>query len=212
MKFYLSSYKFGNDYNQLTKMLPKGAKIGHINNSRDWLGVNEENKQKSLNEEMLFLENLGFKCEHLDLKDYFGKEDLLRKKIDELDGIWVCGGNTFVLRQAMKLSGFDTIFKDLLRRKDFFWGGYSAGICILCDSLKYIDQVDDANNFPYKEINTPIYEGLGVFNYALLPHYKSNHEESELIEKEVERCIKNKWLFKVLKDGEVFIFDNNFEE
>src|SRR5690606_19649258 len=107
---------------------------------------------------------------------------------------------------------FDIIFKDLLRRKDFFWGGYSAGICILCDSLKYIDQVDDANNFPYKEINIPIYEGLGVFNYALLPHYRSDHEESELIEKEVERCIKNKWLFKVLKDGEVFIFDNDFDK
>lgn len=212
MKFYLSSYKFGNDYNQLTRMLPKGAKIGHINNSRDWLCVNEENKKKSLIEEMLFLENLGFKCEHLDLKDYFGKEEFLNKKLDELDGIWVCGGNTFVLRQAMKLSGFDIIFKDLLRRKDFFWGGYSAGICILCDSLKYIDQVDDANNFPYKEINIPIYEGLGVFNYALLPHYKSNHEESELIEKEVERCIKNKWFFKVLKDGEVLILDNNFEK
>jgi len=176
------------------------------------LGVNENNKQKSLYEEMLFLENLGFKCEYLDLKDYFGKEDLLRKKLDELDGIWVCGGNTFVLRQAMKLSGFDTIFKDLLRRKDFFWGGYSAGICILCDSLKYIDQVDDANNFPYKEINTPIYEGLGVFNYALLPHYQSNHEESELIEKEVERCIKNKWLFKVLKDGEVLTLDNDLRK
>ena len=212
MKFYLSSYKFGNDYNELTKMLPKGAKIGHVNNSRDWLGVNEENKQKSLHEEMLFLQNLGFKCEHLDLKNYFGKEEFLKKKLDELDGIWVCGGNTFVLRQAMKLSGFDTIFKYLLKRKDFFWGGYSAGICILCDSLKYIDQVDDANNFPYKEINTPIYEGLGIFNYALLPHYRSNQEESELIEKEVERCIKNKWLFKVLKDGEVLILDNNFEK
>ena len=88
MKFYLSSYKFGNDYNELTKMLPKRAKIGHVNNSRDWLGVNEENKQKSLNEEMLFLENLGFKCEHLDLKDYFGKEEFLKNKLDELDGIW----------------------------------------------------------------------------------------------------------------------------
>ncbi|SFN36088.1 dipeptidase E [Paenimyroides ummariense] len=212
MKFYLSSYKFGNHCNELSKMLPQRAKIGHINNSRDWLGVNEYNRQKSLNEEMLFLENLGFKCEHLDLKDYFGKEELLKKKLDELDGIWVCGGNTFVLRQAMKLSGFDILFKDLLRRKDFFWGGYSAGICILCDSLKYIDQVDDSKNFPYKEINTAIYEGLGVFNYALLPHYRSNHEKSELIEKEVEHCIKNKWLFKVLKDGEVFIFDNDFAE
>ncbi|MGV0964597.1 Type 1 glutamine amidotransferase-like domain-containing protein [Empedobacter sp. UBA7248] len=207
MKFYLSSFKFGNDYEQIPKMLNKGARIGHINNSRDWIGVNIENKEKSLIEEMKFLENLGLYCEHLDLKEYFGKEDELRLKILELDGIWVCGGNTFVLRQAMRLSGFDNIFKEIINRKDFFWGGYSAGICILCDSLKYIKQVDDYNNFPYKEINIPIFEGLGVFDYALLPHYRSDHEESELIEKEVELCIKNKWLFKAMQDGEVIIFE-----
>ena len=66
MKLYLSSYKFGNDYNSLKNILKKGAKIGHINNSRDWIGVNEKNKQETLIEEMKFLENLGFDCEHLD--------------------------------------------------------------------------------------------------------------------------------------------------
>lgn len=186
-------------------MLPKGAKIGHINNSRDWLGVNEENKQKALKDEMEFLEILGFQCEHLDLKEYFGREKDLKIKLDSLKGIWVCGGNTFVLRQAMRLSGFDNIFKDLQKDENFFWGGYSAGICILCDSLKYIDYVDDANNFPYIGITEPIYEGLGIFDYGLLPHYKSDHEESEMIDKEVERCINNKWLFKALKDGEIII-------
>lgn len=207
MKFYLSSYKFGNDYNKILNMLKKDAKIGHINNSRDWLGVNENNKQKALFEEMNFLENLGFRCEHLDLKEYFGKENLLREKLQKLDGIWVCGGNTFVLRQAMRLSGFDNIFNELKTNKDFFWGGYSAGICILCDSLKYINQVDDSNNFPYKEMQQSIFEGLGIFEFGLLPHYKSDHEESEMIEKEVEICIKNKWPFKTLIDGEVLIIE-----
>jgi len=207
MKLYLSSYKFGNDYKSLKNILKKGAKIGHINNSRDWIGVNEKNKQDALIEEMTFLENLGFDCEHLDLKKYFGQEDILKTKLEQLDGVWVCGGNTFVLRQAMRLSGFDNIFKQLQKNKDFFWGGYSAGICILSDSLKYIDQVDDSDNLPYEEIKSPIYEGLGIFNFALLPHYKSEHHESEMIEKEVERCIKNKWLFKALKDGEVLILE-----
>jgi len=61
------------------------------------------------------------------------------------------------------------------------------------------------NNFPYNEPNESIYEGLGVFYYALLPYYRSDHFESELIEKEVERCIENNWLFKALKDGEVIL-------
>lgn len=207
MKYYLSSYKFGIDFLRIKELLPQGAKIGHINNSRDWIGANIERKNIDLQEEITFLENLGFQCEHLDLKDYFGKTLNLKQKLNELDGVWICGGNTFVLRQAMRLSGFDELFKDLQQRKNFFWGGYSAGICILCDSLKYIDQVDDASNFPYKEIKEPIYEGLNVFHYALLPHYRSDHFESKLIEKEVERCIKNKWLFKVLKDGDVIILE-----
>jgi len=207
MKYYLSSYKFGNDFLRIKDLLPQGAKIGHINNSRDWIGVNAIRKQKDLEDEMAFLENLGFECEHLDLKNYFGRKHDLKQRLNKLDGVWVCGGNTFVLRQAMKLSGFDELFNDLQNRKNFFWGGYSAGICILCDSLKYIDQVDDANNFPYKEINESIYKGLGVFDYALLPHYRSDHFESELIEKEVEKCIEKKLLFKALMDGEAIIIE-----
>lgn len=93
-------------------------------------------------------ENVIETDKYLDLKNYFGKKAELRLKLENLDGIWVCGGNTFILRLAMKISGFDEIFKELLERKHFFYGGYSAGICILCDSLKYIEQVDDPYQFP----------------------------------------------------------------
>ncbi|WP_407405591.1 hypothetical protein [Chryseobacterium sp.] len=49
---------------------------------------------------------------------------------------------------------------------------------------------------------------MGVVQFAFLPHYQSDHEESELIDKEVERCMENNWKFKTLKDGEVLIFEN----
>ncbi|MFD1631857.1 Type 1 glutamine amidotransferase-like domain-containing protein [Pseudopedobacter beijingensis] len=199
---------FGNDPNQLKDLLPKGSRIGHINNSKDWVGASESIRQKNLQEEMEFLNHLGFKNEHLDLKAYFGKENHLYNKLEGLDGVWVSGGNTFVLRQAMKLSGFDNIFDKLRQRENFLWAGYSAGVCILCDSLKYIETVDDPYNFPYKGINQPIYDGLGLFNYGILPHYNSNHFESEAIDKEIKKCIENKWLFKALKDGEVIIMKN----
>ena len=60
---------------------------------------------------------------------------------------------------------------------------------------------------PYEANKQIIWKGLNVFNYGLLPHYKSNHHESKAIEKDVQACIDNKWLFKVLKDGEVIIID-----
>lgn len=208
MKYYLSSYKFGNEVEKLKQMLPKGAKIGHINNAKDSTSLSPEIRARILNEEIVFLDNLEFENEHVDLKNYFGKEQELREKLNKLDGIWVAGGNTFVLRQAMRLSGFDNIFKDLQKQKDFFWGGYSAGVVILCDSLKYFEMVDIPNDYPYEQISEPIYEGLGLFNYGILPHYDSNHHESELIDKEVQRAIENRWLFKVMKDGEVIIMED----
>ncbi|WP_405207190.1 Type 1 glutamine amidotransferase-like domain-containing protein [Aquimarina sp. LLG6339-5] len=207
MKYYLSSYKFGDKVEKLKNTLPQGAKIGHINNSKDWTTASAEIRNNHLKEEMEFMDNLGFISEHLDLKNYFGKENKLRNKIASLDGIWVCGGNTFVLRQAMKLSGFDNIFKELQKRDDFFYGGYSAGVCVLSDSLKYIQFVDNPNDFPYKEITEIIWDGLNLFNYGILPHYDSEHPESEEIEREVKRCIENKWLFKTMKDGEVIIIE-----
>src|SRR5690606_21393561 len=188
MKYYLSSYKFGNQVEKLKKLLPQGAKIGHINNSKDWTTAIPEIRNTHLKEEMEFMDSFGFISEHLDLKNYFGEEDKLRNKIATLDGIWVCGGNTFVLRQAMRLSGFDNIFKELQQRNDFFYGGYSAGVCILSDSLKYIQFVDNPNDFPYEVINETIWDGLNIFNYGILPHYDSEHPESEEIEREVKRC------------------------
>jgi dipeptidase E len=188
-------------------MLPAGSKIGHINNSRDWTNADPVIKAKHQKEEIEKLNGLGFISEALDLKKYFGKEPVLEEKLSQLNGIWVSGGNTFVLRQAMRLSGFDNIFADLKLRNDFLYAGYSAGICVLCDSLKYIKDVDNPYEFPYESNKEVIWEGLNYFKYGILPHYDSDHPESETIGKQRQICINNKWEFKVIRDGEVFIID-----
>lgn len=108
----------------------------------------------------------------------------------------------------MKLSGFDNAFSSLRERENFTYAGYSAGVCVLCDSLKYIKHVDNPHDFPYEKCQETIWDGLNVFRYGILPHFMSAHAESTAISKEVERCIENKWLFKVLRDGEVLIFDD----
>ena len=205
MKYYLSSYKFGNKIEELQRLIPQNNRIGHINNSRDWVGADPKRADKHQQEEMEFLHAIGFDAEPLDLKSYFGNPEKLRKKMNSLGGLWVSGGNTFVLRMAMRLSGFDEIFEELKHRPDFLYGGYSAGICILSDSLKSIERVDDPHNFPYPGIDEPIYEGLGIFNYSFMPHYDSDHRESEAIGQEIQRCIDNQWLFKALRDGDVII-------
>jgi len=207
MKFYLSSYKFGTETDRRKNMLPIGSRIGHINNARDFTGADPVRKANHQNEELEMLNSLGFVAEPLDLKDYFGNAVALKQKLKNLSGVWVSGGNTFILRQAMQLSGFDILFDELKTEPNFFYGGYSAGICILCDSLKYIEYVDDPSDMPYNEVEQVIWEGLGVFNYGFLPHYDSDHFESEAMGKELQKCIDNKWLFKALRDGDVIIID-----
>jgi len=208
MRFYLSSFKFGNEVERLREMLHAGSRIGHINNARDFTGADPERRVRHQQEEIEKLNELGCVAEVLDMKDYFGRQDALREKLMELDGVWVGGGNVFVLRQAMRLSGFDVLFEELRSRKGFFYGGYSAGVCVLCDSLRYIAHVDDSNDFPYGGGTEVIWDGLNVFGFGILPHYDSDHPESEAVGREVKRCIGNKWLFKVLRDGEVIIEDS----
>jgi dipeptidase E len=207
MKYYLSSFSFGNEVERLKTLLLPGSRIGHIINAQDQTDVIPDVRPPLQISELEALNSLGFKPEVLDLRAYFGKPGALEQKLDALDGLWISGGNTFVLRLAMKMSGLDALFTGLRRRKNFLYAGYSAAICVLCDSLKYIQNVDDPSYFPYAQSQGVIWEGLGVFDYGWLPHYRSDHYESAAIEKDVQVCIDNKWLFKVLSDGEVIVFE-----
>ncbi|MBN2142323.1 Type 1 glutamine amidotransferase-like domain-containing protein [Candidatus Woesearchaeota archaeon] len=207
MKFYLSSYKIGNKGPDLVRLLGKNKHIGYIPNACDYTNANLEKKNAGEKADMESLEMLGLEVEYLDLKVYFGKTDELREKIRMLGGVFVRGGNTFILRQAMRLSGFEIIFKELLKRDEFVYAGYSAGICVLAPDFKGIQTVDDPKDMPYDGMKETIWEGLGFLNYMILPHYRSDHPESAAVELEVKFCRKNRIPFKTMRDGEVMIIE-----
>lgn len=203
MRFYLSSYKLGNEIETLKKLIPKNNKTAYISNALDY-STDLERRKNSESADIKDLKNIGMNPEILDLRKYFGKSNELRKKLKEFGVIWVRGGNVFVLRLAMKLSGFDNIFKELLN-KNILYGGYSAGICILAPSLKGIDIIDNLAVKPYGKSLEVIWDGLGVLDYLIIPHYKSNHKESEDATRCVEFMKKEGLPFKTLRDGEVII-------
>ncbi len=207
MKFYLSSFRLGDKSKELFRLMPNNKKIAYIPNACDYTNIDWDKKNKWEKLDIESLENLGLNVEYLDLKEYFGKTDKLRKKLNEFGGVFVRGGNIFILRQAMKLSGFDKIFNEFLERDDFLYSGYSAGICVLAPNLKGFQIVDDPTDKPYKELQKTIWEGLDFLDYIILPHYKSNHPESADIDKEIEFCKKNNIPYKTLKDGEVIIIE-----
>ncbi len=207
MKFYLSSYKLGSEPEKLVGLFSENKKVGYIPNALDFTKADPQRRENHIEKDMTGLADIGLEPELLDLKDYFGKKETLREKIRSLGGVWISGGNVFILRQAMKLSGLDALLKEGDSLKDFVYGGYSAAGCVLSPSLKSYSIVDDASELPYKEQKETIWEGLNLLEYAFLPHYNSDHPESADIEKEVQYCIENGIPYKTLKDGEAFIIE-----
>jgi len=207
MKFYLSSYKIGEQSEKLKQLVPN-RKIGYIPNAFDFSSASFERRQKHIEKDMESLKELGLKCELLDLKSYFGNQDSLRNKLKELQAVFISGGNVFVLRQAMKLSGFDSIIRELKNSDvDFLYSGYSAACCVLSEDLKAYQIVDDATDNPYKKQKEILWKGLGFIDYVFLPHWDSDHPESESINKEIEYCKKNNLKYKAIRDGDVIIIE-----
>lgn len=204
MNSYLSSYKLGNNVSYLKRWIKENDnKILLIKNARDTKEQNEAEKN-IIHQDIKMLEEIGFNVTILDLKEYFNKSDELKKFItNNYRAFCVIGGNVFVLRKAMQLSGFDSYLKENYNNDDLLYIGYSAGICVLSPSLVGLELVDDKINiYNSDEI---IEEGLGLIDYSIAPHYKSDHPESKLIDDLVRFFEKNKVKYKTLSDGEVII-------
>ena len=208
MKLYLSSYKLGNSTDELKKWLQNSVnnKIALITNSRDMF-PDGERKTNGIQSDAKDLAELGFEVELLDLRKYFGQKELLRRNLQNIYAFYVIGGNTFVLRKAMRLSGFDELLLEYSNNLNYLYSGYSAGICCLCKDMSAISIMDDPKVDPYNSGLPPIYNGIGFVEEIIIPHFESDHKETELASKTVEFCRQNGIPYKTLRDGEVLLSD-----
>ena len=95
--------------------------------------------------------------------------------------------------------------KEISNEEEYLYIGYSAGSCVLSPTLKCLDLVDEPIN-PYND-EPVIYYGINLINYVFVPHYKSNHKESERIDNAVIELNKSKIKYKTFSDGDVIIED-----
>jgi len=207
MEYYLSSYKIGGEKEaqQLKEMLPPNRKTAYISNALDFSDDLERRKQGE-QEDMNQLTSVGLEVEIFDLRNYFDQPEKLEADLRQFGVIWIRGGNVFVLRQAMKLSGMDLVLAKLAKEDNhILYGGYSAGVCILSPTLKGLELVDDITKLPYSQLQETIWEGLGIVNYSIVPHYQSNHPESYLVDKVVEYYEKEGTPYKTLSDGQAIV-------
>lgn len=207
MRLYLSSFKLGNDPAQFVR-LSRGRRVGLIVNALD---NRPDIRNAWAQSQTQDLSDLGIDVREIDLRSYFGQPQKLAVTLSDLDAVWINGGNTFILRRAMRESGFDTQIKDLLRDDRILYGGFSAATVILSASLKGLDAVDDPNDIPDGYPDETVWEGLQLLPFSIVVHYKSDHPESQAVEGEVRYYERHQIPFKTLRDGEAFVVDGELD-
>ena len=204
MNLYLSSFRIGNRGAELAKMLGPAKRVAVVRNAVDF-SIDEARHYTGLERERADLSALGISSAGLDLRHYFGSPEALRRDLVEFSGLWVVGGNSFVLRRAMALSGLDAILRERAGDDAFTYAGYSAGACVLPPTLRGIHLADDPEMTPFGYTGDVLWDGLGLIPFCIAPHYRSDHPESPLIEKVVEYYVANGTPFITLRDGDDYI-------
>ncbi|WP_299571279.1 Type 1 glutamine amidotransferase-like domain-containing protein [uncultured Williamsia sp.] len=167
MRLFLSSLGFGDHPDALVRTVGEGAKIGVVVNAVDDRPASD--RDLAVEVESDEMARLGLRPAHLDVRD----PDAVHR-LDDLDALWVRGGNTFVLRAAFAAAGADAVVVDRVRAGALMWAGYSAGAAVLSPDLRYVAEVDD----PSAAGISPVSTGLGLLDRPVVPHVDGAYDEA----------------------------------
>lgn len=118
-----------------------------------------------------------------------------------------------MLRHALAESGADAILTDLLARDAVVYGGYSAGVCVLAPSLRGLEIVDEPGAVSATYGVPAIWDGLGLLEHAVVPHYRSpGHPETEACERLAEHYRAAGVPHRTLRDGQAIVIDSGMTE
>jgi dipeptidase E len=148
-----------------------------------------------VSEEIEHVSKVGLVPSELDLRGFDRGHAGLVAALQAADLFWVAGGNVFVLRQAMLRSGFDLALHHLERPLTYV--GWSAGACVCGPTLRGLELVDE----PPRGLD-PIWDGLGLVDFAIVPHYRSDPPLGLEIDQVVASWEAARAPYRALRDGE----------
>lgn len=211
MRLYLSSHQCGDAVHELFRLLGTNhPRTVVITNASDFL--DDTMRAQSTMNELNRLKAIGIDAQELDLRNYFENNTGLEAIVKDAQLVWVRGGNTFLLRKALFLSGADEIIAQLLAQDAIVYGGHSAGVAVLAPSLEGIELIDDPNALPaeYSGYDVPTAverSGLGILPYYVAPHYRSDFVDSQYVDGLVDYFKRKGRPFRTLRDGDVLVVD-----
>ena len=209
MRLYLSSFKLGNQPDRLVSLIGSGKAVAVIMNALDnfagdrahWLAGQAD-----------ALAGLGFAAAELDLRHYFDRPGELASALQRVDAVWISGGNAFLLRSAMRRSGFDEAIRMLLAAHKIVYAGFSAAVCCAGPTLRGVELLDDPQAVGKTYGTAVVWEGLELIDRNIVVHYKSEHRDAPGADKQVQYCRDHDIAYTPIRDGEAFVVDGGRTE
>ena len=210
MRLYLSSDRVGDRAGSLLTLLGNGKRAALIENALDLYSQEARDMhRREVYDPASELASLGIAATPLDLRRYFGRAEALAAELSSYDLVWAVGGNAFVLRRAMKQSGFDDVITRMLDNDQIVYGGFSAGAVVAAPTLAGLQLMDDPADVPSGYDAEPVWDGLGLIDHSIVPHYRSPHPESAAAERAVRQLCGQGLRYRALRDGEVIVWTEN---
>jgi dipeptidase E len=153
------------------------------------------------------MQGLGFAPHEVDLRDYFGGSGGLAEALENTGLIWISGGNAFLLRRAMRQSGFDSLIHELLAADRLVYAGFSAAACCAGPTLRGLEHVDDPEAEAEGYASGTVWEGLGLIDRNIAVHHRSDHPEAALIERTISFYRRHGMAHVALRDGQALVVD-----
>lgn len=116
---------------------------------------------------------LGFKV--IDINIVGKTEDTLQKLIQNVDILFVSGGNTFYLLEKTRESGFDQVVKNHVAHGKWYIGS-SAGSVLVGENIEPVKLIDD----PSKATHLTTFEGLKLIDRIILPHFGNEKYQEKI--------------------------------
>lgn len=204
MRIFLASERFGNYSDNFIEMVGRGAKVGFVMNAADKRDQSSRETYSARVQQELV--SLGLEAIEIDLSEC-SKQDL-KNVMEGLKAVVVAGGNTFVLRDVMKQSGFDKLIVDLLKKDEIVYAGWSAGAIIAAPTLRGLELMDEP-----EVADNIIWNGLGLVEYSIIPHWRSiDYSKYAKIGLDCENYLRNQSLpYKTLEDTQAIMINSDKE-
>lgn len=216
MKLLLTSNGLSNDsiakaFQDLIGKEPKDAKVAFIPTAAN----PERGDKKWLIDDMYRIKEKGYYLDVIELPATRPEE--LKKILEEMDAIFVGGGNTFYLSYWMQKSRLFEMLPELLRTR--VYAGISAGSMITGKSLTMASQaLKNPTAFEDKDYDLLGPEGqsagesLKFVDFLIRPHLNGNHfphASKEFIEKAAKNITSS--IYAIDDNSAVKVVDGNIE-